>query len=430
MQPRARVLLLAAEDDLAAPLADGLDALGWGTVTARSLESAERAVADLELEAAIIDSRSGETGAVARLREAAGARRIPVVALGHPIEDADLLMTPPAHPAQAALRLEQLVRAAVSGEEFELRRQTFEERGARLALDQIRGPRRILTVGEPDPRFLALSNVLQKEEVELTAALTPYPAFDYLHEREFDGVLLWGGEKRAEALSIASGIKRNTRLYHLPVVLYVRSDEEINLSEVFNRGVADVASPDAPVEETAARVLALADAFRRHNHVREALEKARHSGLMDPSTGLFTRELFAAHLTRISHAASLRNRPLSVCVLRVADRGAVAEARKGGWVDRAMPQIGAMISRLVRAEDTAARLSPETFALALPATRLGQARLVSERIAAVIGCTAFHAGEDKTPFVVEFDIGEAERMPTESPVSLLERAALNARSSA
>ena len=102
MQPRARVLLLAAEDDLAAPLADGLDALGWGTVTARSLESAERAVADLELEAAIIDSRSGETGAVARLREAAGARRIPVVALGHPIEDADLLMTPPHAPAVPA----------------------------------------------------------------------------------------------------------------------------------------------------------------------------------------------------------------------------------------------------------------------------------------------------------------------------------------
>jgi two-component system cell cycle response regulator PopA len=92
-----------------------------------------------------------------------------------------------------------------------------------------------------------------------------------------------------------------------------------------------------------------------------------------------------------------------------------------------MPQIGAMISRLVRAEDTAARLAPEVFALALPATRLGEARLVSERIAAVIGCTAFHAGDDRTPFVVSFDIGEAERMADESPASLIERAALDAR---
>ncbi|WP_296814360.1 diguanylate cyclase [Brevundimonas sp.] len=427
MQPRARVLLLAAEDDLAGPLADGLDPLGWGTVTARTVETGERAVADLEIEAVIVDARVGDPQTVGRLKGAAGARRLPVLALGGPAPAADLLMAPPVQPAQAALRRGQLGRAAVTGEELELRRQTFEERGQQLAIDTARGPSRVLAVGEPDPRFLALSNVLEQRQVELTAALTPYTAFDYLHEREFDAVLLWGGEKRAEALSIASGIKRNTRLYHLPVVLYVRSDAEMNLSEVFNRGVADIASPDAPVEETADRVLALSDAFRRHNQVREALEKARHSGLMDPTTGLFTRELFAAHLARLSHASSVRARPLSVCVLRVADRGAVAEARKGGWVDRAMPQIGAMISRLVRAEDTAARLSPETFALALPATRLGQARLVSERIAAVIGCTAFHAGEDKTPFVVEFDIGEAERMPTESPVSLLERAALNAR---
>lgn len=425
MEPKARVLILAETDDLAGPLAEGLDAHGWGTVTARSLDAAEQGVADLSLEAVIVDTRSGG-GDLDRLRRAAGARRLPILALGQ-TEGADLVMTPPAHPAQTALRLEQLVRAAVASEEFELRRQTFGDHGVPLTLGASDEPRRILAVGEPDPRFLALSNVLESRSVELTAALTAYTAFDYLHERSFDAVLLWAGERRAEALSIAAGIKRNSRLFHLPVVLYLRSDDEMNLTEAFNRGVADIASPDAPVEETADRVLALVDAYRRQQKVRESLERARNSGLMDPSTGLFTRDLFAAHLGRLAQGAALRKRPLSVCVLRVADRGPVVEARAAGWVDRAMPQIGAMISRLVRSEDTAGRLAPEVFALALPATRLGAARLVSERIAAVIGCTAFHAGDDRTPFVVEFDIGEAEGLPDESPAALLERAARNAR---
>lgn len=428
--PQARVALLATSDDLTGALAEGLDSLGWPTVTARSVEAAERAISDLAVEAVVIDSRDNwPDGLVTRLKAAAGSRRLPVVGLGPGLDQPDLMMTPPVHPAQAALRLEHLLRAAVASEEFELRRATFEEAGVRLSPETIEAPRRILAVGEPDPRFLALSNHLADRGVQLTAALTPYTAFDYLHERDFDAVLLWGGDKRGETLSIASGIKRNTRLFHLPVVLYLRSDSEISLGEIFNRGVADVASPDAPEQETADRILALADAYRRHHQVRETLERARNTGVMDPATGLFTRELFANHLARLSNAANQRKRPLSVCVLRVADRGPVAAARSGGWVDRAMPQIGAMISRLVRAEDTAARLAPEVFALALPATRLGEARLVSERIAAVIGCTAFHAGDDKTPFVVSFDIGEAERLIDESPASLLERAALDARPS-
>ena len=95
-----------------------------------------------------------------------------------------------------------------------------------------------------------------------------------------------------------------------------------------------------------------------------------------------------------------------------------------------MPQIGAMVSRLVRVEDTAARLAPEVFALALPATPGPAARLAAERIAAVIGCTAFDAGPDQTPFVVEFDVGSAELSPGENPIGLLERASADMLSSA
>ena len=101
-------------------------------------------------------------------------------------------------------------------------------------------------------------------------------------------------------------------------------------------------------------------------------------------------------------------------------------ARAGGWLDRAIPQIGTMIGRLVRAEDTAARLGPEVFALALPATNLSAARLTAERIAAVIACTAFEAGPERQPFVAEFDIGVAEVVAGESAARALEQAAAQA----
>ena len=64
-------------------------------------------------------------------------------------------------------------------------------------------------------------------------------------------------------------------------------------------------------------VVEMMELARNHRHqsaVRKALDAARGSGLMDAATGLFTRDLFAAHLARLAYASKQRNRALSVCV--------------------------------------------------------------------------------------------------------------------
>ena len=429
---QARVLIVARDDSLAGPLSEGLDRLGWRTITARGQYAAVTALTDLQIEAAIIDLTScGEEslGLARRLKAACTPRRIPIIAIGNPDPvlqnyGYDLTLAAPLHPAQAAMRLESLVRMAVSLEEFDLRLETFVERGRELRMPEPdASPFRILAIGEPAPQFLALSNALSRHGADVVGAFTAYTAFDYLHERIFDAVVLWAGDNPQEALSIAAGLRRNTRLYHTPALLYMRQDSYVTTSEAYHRGLSDVASPETPESETAKRIVELARSYRRQMAVRAALEQARSSGLMDAATGLFTRDLFAAHMARLAAAAKARNRPLSVCVLKVAEKPEVIAARAGGHLDKAIPQIGSMISRLVRVEDTAARLAPEVFALALPATSISNARLAGERIAAVIGCTAFEAGEGKTPFVVDFDLGVAQVTSAESAGRALEEAA-------
>lgn len=425
MDSDPRVLVVAVDDVVVGPLCEGLDQVGWSTMTARTLDAAETVLKDLAVDAAIVEARGLEGQAVvARLRDAAAPRYLPILMIGDgEIDEGDLMMSSPPHPAQAALRLEQLTRAGIAEEEFRLRQATFDAHGVTLnALDVGETPLQILTAGAADRRFLAMSNALSASGAEVVAAPTPYTAFDYLHERAFDAAVLWGGQDHAPALSIASGMKRNTRLYHIPLILYLRGAGEVELTDLFRRGFADVAAAETPEDETAERVLALARNHRRRQAIRRALDSVRGSDLMDAATGLFTRDLFASHLGRVAEGARLRNRALSVCVLRVSESEPVVQSRGGGWLDRAMPQIGAMVSRLVRVEDTAARLGPELFALVLPATGAAAARLAAERISAVIACTAFDAGKDRSPFVVEFDVGVAEMQPGETPAAVLERA--------
>ncbi len=431
---QARILIVARDDVRAGPLAEGLDRLGWRTVTARGEQAALAALADLQIEAAIVDLNDPQTASLAaRLKAACAPRALPVLAIGdpdpaRPVDGVDLTLAAPLHPAQAAMRLENLVRLSIAEEEFVLRADTFAARGRTFdAPETDHSPFRVLAIGEPAPQFLALSNALARNGAEVVGAFTAYTAFDYLHERSFDAVVLWAGGNTQEALSIAAGLRRNTRLYHTPALLYVRAGSSLLAAEAYNRGVSDVASPDTPECETARRVVELARNYRRQAAVRGALETARSSGLMDAATGLFTRDLFAAHLARLARASRMRNRPLSVCVLRVAEKPEVTRARAGGWLDRAIPQIGSMVGRLVRVEDTAARLAPEVFALALPATPLLAGRAAGERIAAVIGCTAFEAGDGRPPFVVEFDIGVAEVTSAETAGRALEAAASEAQ---
>lgn len=432
-----RVLVIAPDDERVGPLCQGLDALGWRTVTARSFAGGIQVLIDWPLETVILDARLPDAVAgIGALRQTVSPRKLPVMAIGEATEDwkpgdADIAMSAAPHPAQAAIRLEGMARAAIAEEEMALRETTFSARGEALPSPvPDTSPLRILAAGRPDRHFLALSNALADEGVEVTAAPTPYTAFDYLHERPFDAAVLWGANDHSPAMSIASGMKRNTRLYHVPIMLYVRGAGEINLAELYNRGFADVAAGDAPEAETAARLVSLARAHRSHLATRKSLEAARSSTLTDPQTGLFTPDLFASHLARVADGARLRRRPLSVAVLRIAETAEIEEARASGWLDRALPQIGAMVARLIRTEDTAARLSPGVFALALPATRGAPGRIAADRIAAVIGCTAFDAGPDKPPFVVEFEVGVAEMSASDTAATALERASSDLRRSA
>ena len=427
----ARLLMLSRDDAWLKSLSDRIDRLGLRTLGATEPEAGAAALAAMPIEAILIsDSAAAQwPDAAARLRHAAWPRRVPLILMREDNdyqvpEGWDMVFTHDAHPQQIVLMIEHLVRECVAEEEYDTRSATFNISADEIEkVDKLDKPLAILSIGSPDPDFLALTHRLRTRGLEVVAALSSYSAFDYLHDRTFDAVLLWGGDQPSEQLAIASGMRRNTRLYHTPVMLRLQQETELDLGDAYLRGVTDVANPKAPVAEIADRLERLARGHRRQLTIRKTLESMRNHAEMDKATGLFGRDLFAAHLAHLSQAAAERQRTLSICVLKIAETPDIALARQRKALDRAVPQIGSMIARLIRAEDSAGRLSNDVFALALPATTEAAARAVGERISAVISCTAFDSGTGKAPYVVEFEVGSAQLRQGEPAAAALMRAA-------
>jgi len=430
---KPRLLLLGSDDSWLEDQATQFDINGLRTISAKFDDAACVVLQDLEIEAVLIDAQfdglSEDT--VKNLRSAAGIRRIPILVWGDydQIDDLGIDLDFPASSVAALLvgQIEHLIRRSVAIEEKIVRAKTFghktDQTGSN-ADELAHNPLKILSVGHASPDFLALNSHLSQSGAQLTAALSSYSAFDYLHEQSFDAVLLWAGHSPSESLSIASGMRRNAKLYHTPILMRLQSPLLPEIHEGPWLNVNDVSPPDQLPEALGHRIMRLAKDHRQSQSLRLELETLRSNEGMDQETGLFTKTLFAAHLTNLSEHAQKAQRPLSLCVLKISQN---TMGDNPSQIISVLPQIGSMISRLIRSEDTAGILAPGLFALALPATDINAAKLAAQRLMAVIGCTAFEAELGKPPLVVDFDMGLAQLGHDEQASTCLMRAAEDAR---
>jgi two-component system, cell cycle response regulator PopA len=427
----ARLLALSPDEAWTQRLERDLNDLGWRTITAMDMSVMQTVVSDFNIEVILIDERilAAEPQWIQRLQALALSKRLVVFVMREQLDFTKLngfenQFLFDVHAQQIVLRAEHCLRSTLAEVEFQLRCETFIEQGLPVPkLVVSPRPLKILSLGQPDPGFLSLNHALEALEVEVIAAFSSYSAFDFMHEQVFDAVLLRGGGQPQEALAVIKAMRRNTRLYHTPVVLRLRGKSDLDFDEDSARGVTDLSFESEADTDLALRLIGLAKAFRRQTALREGLDGLRHHVKMDSESGLFSLDLFAAHLARLAKDAALTQRPLSLCVLKMNTSAEISQTRTKHALAKAIPQISAMISRLVRSEDTAGRLSSEIFVLALPATSLIGAQNVGERIAAIIGCTAFEIGAGRSPFVVEFNVGAAQILDNESPSQALTRAA-------
>jgi len=123
----------------------------------------------------------------------------------------DSIIYAPAHPSQISQRVEAVLRLQRMEREIIHRVETYnEDFGVEcdFSLDAIDRPFNILFVGKATPAFMSILNALQGHNVNVTGAFSSYSAFNYLHEHEFDAVVMNAIEDTAPSILVTETMRR------------------------------------------------------------------------------------------------------------------------------------------------------------------------------------------------------------------------------
>lgn len=332
-------------------------------------------------------------------------------------------------PVSLAARLNSSLRIAVMADEARLRFASLAQFGGAPkppTLTSNTTPK-ILVYGLPGPDMLRVTGALEACGATAIASFTSFTAFDYLHDGDFDGVAIVAQDDVAATLGFCGAMRRNARLFHLPC-LVLGSPDFATPDDVLARGASDYGIAGDDDQGAAERLLDLVDEKRSRDALSMAFAAARTPAAMEAGTGLYNGAFFEHHLERLVTRAHETDRPLSIALARIAPSAATKSLKAGRGLDRIVGQAGAMLARLVRAEDVAARLDRTTFAIAFPASDEEAAQTAISRINAVLECTAFDAGNDVTlysndaPLQIKLDIATAPLLTGERAKALIARA--------
>jgi len=335
----------------------------------------------------------------------------------------DSVIFPPAHVTQIANRVNSLIRLGQMEREINRRIVTLNKDfniDYTLSETALNQPFRILFIGKAAPDFMVIINALQKKNVEIVAAFTSFSAFDYLHEGDFDAVVMNALEQSEPALTISETMRRNAKLYHVPTLFLVDSQKFQDHELAYQKGARDIISTDAETEEISGRILELANYHRIHNQLKGEFDAVGDT-CMDTEISVFNEAFFRAHLARVTAELSITQDKLTVIAIRARPNShSEIPADK---IETAMIQIGQMLKNMVRMQDITARLSEDTFIIALPEQNVSSVSTVLDRITGIVDCAAFESGsKEDGAFTISIENSVVEYLGHESSDELIAHA--------
>ncbi|WDI31083.1 diguanylate cyclase [Hyphococcus flavus] len=264
---------------------------------------------------------------------------------------------------------------------------------------------RVLIAGEAGPAALTAINALRPESEQCMCVFSAGQAMRAIETSRFDCAIFLPSRESDPLMSLAKALRRHPKHNALPVIYPLL---DVDYAEDFvPRGASDfilmrhIASDLLPKCQTAARRARLLKTMRRF------LNACTGQSIRDESSGAFTSLFLSEHGARICGRADQSGRPLALIAIKI--NASALDNNESPFSRSAQHQATKIINRVTRAEDTTARIAPDSFLVLAPATTEHDARQTALRIRGVMENTAFKGERDKLHYGVKVDIAAVAR---------------------
>ena len=217
------------------------------------------------------------------------------------------------------------------------------------------------------PIYPALS-VAMGERVKMIGALSVENAARYLDARDIDGIVIGDGFSPRMVEAFLTVLAQEPRLRDIPVMVIGETPDGLT------GDLPNVDHVDGDPERLVARMLPLVRMHAFEVRLKRMLTSLDTGGMLDPETGLHTRDAFWRDLNKAVAEAADRSHPLSIA--RYSFEGAIDE--------RASLDGARLVTKLMRNIDFATRDTDDAILIAFPQTDLRNAHVVVRRIAGAI----------------------------------------------
>ena len=277
----------------------------------------------------------------------------------------------------------------------------------------------ILVLGEPG-EFGMIETALASRAT-LVGALSAATAYDYLKRSPFDAVVVNAGTQIEPYLEFVRDVRRNSRLYNMPLVMLVEPHALEDTERLYGTGITDAIAKPCSAHELKIRLETLVRESRFRDSLKSIYAKARHFATCDALTGLYNRGFLLEHLATVIADADRTSQSVSIAAATIANMAEINAMLGYAGGDRVIRQVGETIALLVRGEDLACRYSGSKFTIMLPDTAVENATHAVNRIKGVICNTEFAVEGHNHPIAVALHTGMAGLEKKDTAESLIAR---------
>ena len=240
----------------------------------------------------------------------------------------------------------------------------------------------VLVVEDSDATRAEMRSILENSglPVNVLEAADGSEALGMVFTGEIDVVVSDILMPKLDGVQLLRTIRKQRDAHALPVILVTSDTDQEKRNLSFEAGVNDyLCKPFGPVE-LLARVKVQLRLKRLQDELRFVTERHRRLGTHDDLTGLANRR----HLLDLARRELARSRrhKFSMSIVMVDVGGFRALNQRSGYLvgDAVISELGQMMERGLRTQDTFARFAVCKFAALLPQTDGQQARIVAERL--------------------------------------------------